>query len=160
MYNQLMERTGRVDVVVDGVAASAGSLVAMAGETITVNVGSQMMVHEAEAFVMGARVAELATLMGRLERINNDLVAIYSSRSRLSAAEVRDAMAAETWYNADEAVAAGLADTLGTTAAAAFAGDLGGFGYRRGPTAKAKTEPWRISHDRAKMLLTRAKHAI
>lgn len=160
MYNQLTERTGRVDVVVDGVAASAGSLVAMAGQTVTVNMGSQMMVHEAEAFVMGARVAELATLMGRLEKINADLVSVYSARSRMSAAQVRDAMAAETWYNAEEAIAAGLADKMASTKAAAFADSLTGFSYRRGPTATAERKPWRISHDEARMMLTRARIAV
>ena len=109
IYNALRDHPARVDVMIDGVAASAASFIAMAGDTVTMNRGSEMMVHNAHGLVVGDSVAmrEMASL---LDRQNNKIAKIYSARAGGPTDHWLKSMEAETWYDPQEAVQAGLAD--------------------------------------------------
>ena len=114
IYNALRDHPAAVDVTVYGLAASGASLIAMAGETITMKRGSRMMIHDAWGGVIGnpADVAEYAAF---LDQVSDDAATIYAARAGGTADQWRERMRAETWYNAAEAVAAGLATTTDDT---------------------------------------------
>lgn len=115
IYNLLRTRAGAVDVVVDGLAASAASFIAQAGDSIVMERGTQMMIHDALGFTVG-NAADHRTMAGLLDRVSDEIAGIYAARAGLTVAEWRDRMRDEVWYNAVEAVEAALADRHADTA--------------------------------------------
>lgn len=111
IYNALRLHPAHVTTRVDGLAASAASVIAQAGDDRIMVSSSQMMIHEAWGGCVGnaSDMLEMATV---LEQQNDVLAAAYAERSGGDAAEFRALMAAETWYTADAAVTAGLADEV------------------------------------------------
>lgn len=111
IYNALRSHKARVVVTVDGMAASAASLVAMAGDEVRMNRGSQMMVHAPWGAVIGNAddMAKGAEIFGKLADSYAD---IYAHRAGGTAGDWREAMRDESWYTAAEAVDAGLADAV------------------------------------------------
>ncbi len=115
MANVLRAHPATVTVMVDGLAASAGSVVAMAGDEIVMGVGSQMMVHDAWGLSIG-NAADMAKSAETLRSVSDSIASTYAARAGGTAADWRATMIAETWYTAEEAVAAGLADRVATDA--------------------------------------------
>ena len=111
IYAALRERAGQVRVVVDGLAASIASVIAMAASPgqLTVGEGSMVMVHDAWAACSGNQ-ADLREMADLLDKASDSIASIYARRTGLPAMAWRAAMKRETWYTAAEAVAAGLAD--------------------------------------------------
>lgn len=110
IYNALAQRPGSVTTVVDGLAASAASFIAQAGKTRVVAPGAMMMIHDASGICMG-NAADMRELGDLLDKVSGNLADIYATHSGQPDGW-RDAMQAETWYTAQEAVDAGLADQL------------------------------------------------
>lgn len=112
--NMLRAHPADVHVVIDGHAASAASFIAMAGKTVTAMPNSMMMIHDASGVCFGNEdeTREMADLLGK---VSQNLASIYAARAGGTPDEWRTAMKAETWYTADEAVEAGLADRVGDT---------------------------------------------
>jgi ATP-dependent protease ClpP protease subunit len=113
MHALLSRHAGPVDVSVDGLAASAASLVAMAGNTVEISQGAMIMVHNASAMAVG-NAAEIDSTVALLRKVDAEMAAIYAKRSGQSVVDVQSAMDAETWYTAAEAVEFGLADMMST----------------------------------------------
>ena len=111
IYNQLKRHPATVHVTVDGLAASIASVIAMAGETITMGEGTQMMIHDASTFAWG-NAGEMRKTADLLDSISGDIAEIYARRSGRTVAEIRDLMRDETWFRAQEAVDAKLADSV------------------------------------------------
>jgi ATP-dependent Clp endopeptidase proteolytic subunit ClpP len=111
ILNCLRSHKAQVNVVVDGLAASAASFIAMAGDTVEMAPNAMMMIHEASGLCMGNSV-DMRELADLLDKTSGNIAAIYASRSGRSAEEHRTAMRAETWYSDQEAVDAGLADAV------------------------------------------------
>lgn len=111
IFNALLNHRARVTTYVDGLAASAASIISMAGDEIVMRTGSQMMIHEASGFAIG-KSTDMRTLADELDKVSDSIATIYASRRGGTAEEWREAMNAESWYTADEAVAAGLADKV------------------------------------------------
>jgi ATP-dependent protease ClpP protease subunit len=109
--NVLRAHRARVVIRVDGMAASAASVIAMAGDEVVMGVGSQMMVHDAWGFAQG-NAAEMRKAAEMLDSTSNALASTYAAKAGGTSAEWREVMEAEAWYTADEAVAAGLADRV------------------------------------------------
>ena len=112
--NLLANHSARVRVVVDGMAASAASMIALAGAELVMSPGSQLMVHDAWMYVCG-NAAELRVEADWLDKQSQNYAETYAARSGGTAAEWRDRMTAEgdgTWFTAAEAVEAGLADRV------------------------------------------------
>jgi ATP-dependent protease ClpP protease subunit len=114
IYNCLRSHAARVDVVVDSLAASAASVIAQAGDTVTMMPGSQMMIHEASGLCMG-NAADMAEMAAMLDQQSDNIAGIYAQAAGGERGEWRERMKAETWYPADEAVAIGLADRVATS---------------------------------------------
>lgn len=111
IHNALRAHPATVTVTVDGMAASAASLVAMGGDKIRMNRGSQMMVHEAQTLAIG-NAADMLKAAEMLGKISDSYADVYAARAGGTRAQWRDVMREETWYTAQEAVDAGLADSL------------------------------------------------
>ncbi|MBZ9695503.1 head maturation protease, ClpP-related [Mesorhizobium sp. CO1-1-9] len=104
IYNALKDHPGKVNVSVDGVAASAGSVIAMAGDTITMKTGALMMVHQAQRFTIG-NADDHQKQIEALQQYDAAMADIYASRTGRPRAEIIAEMAAETWMSGTEAVA-------------------------------------------------------
>jgi ATP-dependent protease ClpP protease subunit len=111
IMNLLRQHQGGVSIVVDGLAASAASIVAMGADTVTMVPGSQMMIHDASALAIGQAddMREAATM---LDSISSNAADQYAAKSGKPSDEMRAAMKATTWFKAQEAVDAGLADAV------------------------------------------------
>lgn len=109
--HQLARFPAVVTVHVDGLAASAASVIAMGGARIVMAQGSQMMIHEASSMAWGT-ASEMRRTADMLDQTNSDIAAMYAQRTGGDVATWRAAVAAETWYTAAQAVAAGLADEV------------------------------------------------
>lgn len=111
ILNSLRQHPASVDVVVDGVAASAASFIAMAGETVKMAPQSMMMIHDASGLVIG-NAQDMTEMAALLEKTSDNIAAVYAQRAGGKQDEWRTAMKAETWYTDQEAVDAGLADEI------------------------------------------------
>lgn len=109
--NALRRHPAKVVTAIDGLAASAASVVAMAGERIVMAENAMMMIHDPWVIVLG-NATELRELADRLEQIGESIAKSYARRPGVDLDTIRAAMAAETWYTAEEAIEAGLADEL------------------------------------------------
>lgn len=101
----------KVKIVVDGIAASAASLIAMAGDQIEMRLGAMMMIHDASGVTIGTS-KDHEQSAGALDKISEQYAAVYASRSGKTREETRELMLAETWFGAEDAVAAGFADAV------------------------------------------------
>lgn len=108
IYNLIKQYKGTVTVYVDGLAASAASVVAMAGEKIIMADNALMMIHDPWAMSMGT-AEEMRQTASLLDKIKDSIVGTYVSRTGLDAADVAAMMEAETWMNAAEAKEKGFA---------------------------------------------------
>jgi ATP-dependent protease ClpP protease subunit len=113
MFSILVRRSGRKVGIVDGLAASAATLPLMACDTVEVGEGSYVMIHEVAASMTGfQREEDFRWAAERLANDNDALVKIYMRRWKGTEAELRDALARETWFTAERAVEMGLADSV------------------------------------------------
>lgn len=111
IMNALARNKAKVVAYVDGLAASAASIVLLGADEIVMGAGSRLMIHDAWSIAWGqASVLEKAAQ--RLDKLSQTLAGLYAQRAGGEASEWRAAMVAETWYTAEEAVDAGLADRV------------------------------------------------
>jgi ATP-dependent protease ClpP protease subunit len=118
IYSALKNHPATVDVTVDGLAASAASFVAMAGDTVTVEKAAKIMIHDAGGLVVG-NAADMREMADLLDEFSNTIAEIYADRAGGTVDKWRTAMRAETWYGSAEAVKAGLADRVANDGKAA-----------------------------------------
>jgi len=111
MASALREKQADVTVKVEGVAASAASFLAMVGNRVLISQGAQLMMHEAQGITMGSEQDHLQTAE-MLNKISNTIASYYAKRAGGSVADWRAKMRATTWYEAEDAVKAGLADAV------------------------------------------------
>ena len=116
ILNALRGHPGKVTVIVDSLAASAASFIAMGGDEIVMNRDAEMMIHKASGLVVGG-ADEMRQQAELIDRLNVKMAGIYADRAGGTSDDWLAIMAAETWYSADEAVEAGLADRVETVAA-------------------------------------------
>lgn len=111
IYSALKNHSASVDVFVDGLAASAASFVAMAGDTVTIEKPAKMMIHDAMGLTIG-NAADMREMADLLDELSDTIAGIYADRAGGKVADWRAVMQSEKWYSAHEAVAAGLADRV------------------------------------------------
>jgi ATP-dependent Clp protease protease subunit len=111
IFNRLREHQGRVNVKVLGLAASAASVIAMAGDNIEIGASSFLMIHNAWVLAVGNR-HDMREVADFLEPFDRALADVYVARSGQSLDDVQAAMDAETWFNGSQAVELGYADAL------------------------------------------------
>jgi len=111
IHNLLKSHAGKITVTIDGLAASASSLIAMAGADIAIRRGSLMMIHD-PSVVAGGTANDLEKTASSLHILGDQMAEIYASRSGKSVTKVRNMMIAETWFSPEEAVRQGFADRV------------------------------------------------
>lgn len=104
----LQGHKGRVDITIEGVAASAASLIAMAGRT-SMAAGAVLMIHNPSIWTSGD-IVEHERTVAYLRSLNSAYAGIYADKANKPVDDVLDLMTAETWFTADQAVEAGFAD--------------------------------------------------
>jgi ATP-dependent protease ClpP protease subunit len=111
IHTALQMHSAHIVTHVDGLAASAASFIAMAGDTIKMARNATMMVHDASTIMWGNEqdMVACANLLGKL---SNNIADMYAQQAGGSVEEWRDVMRAETWYTGQEAMAAGLVDEI------------------------------------------------
>ena len=113
IHNALKGLDKNVSVVVDGVALSGGSVIAMAGDTIDMYPGSMMMIHKVSAFAYGMYNAdELSKIEKACDAMDEAIATIYSNRTGKTVDECRELMGDETWMTGVKAVENGFADNV------------------------------------------------
>ena len=111
IYNMLMEYKGNVNVKIDGIAASAASVVAMAGSTVEISPLGMLMIHNPMTVSIGD-THEMERTITFLAEIKESIINAYELKTGLSRAKISRLMDAETWMNAKKAVELGFADSV------------------------------------------------
>lgn len=174
IVNTLRQHPARIVAVVDGLAASAASFIAAAADELVMGQNAELMIHDAWGLAIG-NAQDMRDLADRLDHLSNNIASIYQAKAGGTTADWRTAMLAETWYSAQEAVDAGLADRVegaATADPAQNAFDLSAFTYagRRQappptmprPAAQADTETQERAarHARRRHQMTAHRHSL
>ena len=113
IYNMLMDYRGSVTVKIDGIAASAASVIAMAGTRVLVSPVSMLMIHNPATMAMGD-AAEMQKAIAMLDEVKESIINAYEIKTGMSRAKLSHLMDAETWMDAHTAVDLGFADEIMT----------------------------------------------
>lgn len=111
IYNRLAERRDKVTVIVDGVAASIASVIAMAGKDLQMPRNSLLMIHDPWGMVEGS-ASEMRKAADMLDKHRDAIVSVYELKTGADPKDIKQWMSDETWYTGDDAKAAGFADTV------------------------------------------------
>ncbi len=111
IYNLLVQHKGKVTVNILGLAASAASVIAMAGDMIRISKIGFLMIHNAWSIVIGNK-DDLRAAADTLELFDESILTIYTSRAKAEDSAIRKMMDNETWIGADDALEYGFADEL------------------------------------------------
>ena len=111
IYNMLANYKGNVTVKIDGIAASAASVIAMAGHTVLMSPVSMMMIHNPATVAFGDHT-EMAKAIEMLEGVKDSIIIAYALKTGMSRAKLSRLMDAETWMDATKAVELGFADDI------------------------------------------------
>lgn len=117
IYSALIAHQGRKTMLLQGIAASAGSLIAMAGDEIIISRFALFMIHDAELYGIGGSAEDIRRHAQGLDTISEAYAKAYADRSGKPVDAIRQLMIAETWFSADEAIAEGFADRIAESAA-------------------------------------------
>ena len=105
----LSDYKGHITVKIDGIAASAASVIAMAGDEVLMSPVAMMMIHNPATIAMGDH-AEMQKAIDMLTEVKESIINAYVVKTGLSRAKLSHLMDAETWMNAGKAVELGFAD--------------------------------------------------
>jgi ATP-dependent Clp protease protease subunit len=109
MYNLLVQHKARKVVEIDGIAASAASFLAMAGNEVNIAEGGFFMIHNARTSIFGAEAKDMRKTADLLDTVNQTIIDTYVARTGADQKKVAAWMDAETWFTGKEAVSNGFA---------------------------------------------------
>lgn len=111
IYSMLMDYPGDVTVKIDGIAASAASVIAMAGTSVLMAPTALMMIHNPMTIAYG-NAAEMTKAIEMLDEVKESIINAYEIKTGLSRTKLSHLMDAETWMNANRAIELGFADDI------------------------------------------------
>lgn len=111
IYNMLMDYKGHVTVKIDGIAASAASVIAMAGSEVLMSPVALMMIHNPMTLAFGD-TEEMQKAIGMLSEVKESILNAYEIKTGLSRTKLSHLMDAESWFNAKKAIELGFADGM------------------------------------------------
>lgn len=111
IYNMIKEYKGKVTVKIDGIAASAASVIAMAGNEILMSPVAMMMIHNPATVIFG-EASDLQSGIDMLSEVKESIVNAYEQKTGLTRNKISKMMDAETWFSANKAVELGFADKV------------------------------------------------
>lgn len=147
IFTLLKSHGAKINVFVDGLAASIASVIAMAGDSIEISSAGYFMIHDPSGLSFG-NSAEHRKMADLLDKIRDTIVDVYSEKSSASREQLSDWMSTETWFNAEESVANGFASAIGADQKVAACIDPRLFRYRAIPqnlTTETPPEPVQAS---------------
>lgn len=109
IYNRLKQHKAKKVVYIDGLAASIASVIALAGDEVIMGEGALFMVHLPWTFAVGNR-NDLDNVVNRLSDVEEQMLSIYTKKTKMSRTEVRALLEAETWMDSSTAIDKGFAD--------------------------------------------------
>ena len=130
IYTMLMDYPGDVTIQIDGMAASAASVIAMAGTRVTMSPTSLMMIHNPFTVAMGD-TEEMRKAIQLLDEVKESIINAYQIKTGLSRARISHLMDGETWMNALKAKEMGFCDEVLYTGAEDLPNDQAGFSFSR-----------------------------
>lgn len=160
IFQRLSEHRAKKIVHIDGIAASAASVIAMAGDEIMIARGGFFIIHDAWIGVVG-NAAKLRAAADRSDALSGQMAGIYVRKSGASMDEVRAWMAEEKWFDSENAVAAGFATSIVETERMAAKFDPARHHFRENPAriiASPKRDVAALTLARMKMHLRSAGH--
>ena len=126
IYNALTRHAGTITVWIDGIAASAASYIAMAGDEIVMPENAFLMIHDPSGVVMGT-ATDMRDMAGTLDKIAASMTRGYAAKSGKPEDEIAALLSAETWFDAQDALEAGLATRMVEPVRIAASFDIGRF---------------------------------
>lgn len=111
IYNMLRDYKGNVTIKIDGLAASAASVIAMAGNIVLVSPVAMMMIHNPATLAIG-NAKDMERAIAMLNEVKESILNAYEGKTGLSRARLSHMMDDETWFNAKKAVELGFADRI------------------------------------------------
>jgi ATP-dependent Clp endopeptidase proteolytic subunit ClpP len=126
IFNALKRHAGEVTVWIDGIAASAASYIAMAGDTVVMPQNAFLMIHDPSGLVMGT-AEDMRSTAEALDKVKGSLIQGYAAKSGKPDDEIAALMAAETWLDAQDALALGLIDRIAEPVKLAASFDIARF---------------------------------
>ncbi len=111
IYTMLKEYPGHIKVKIDGIAASAASVIAMAADEVYMSPVAMMMIHNPATIVFG-EVSDLQSGIAMLSEVKESIINAYQEKTGLSRSKISHMMDAESWFNAWKAVELGFADKV------------------------------------------------
>ena len=111
IYTMLRNHSGKVTVKIDGIAASAASVVAMAGEETLISPTGMLMCHNPMTCAMGNK-ADMEKAIALLDEVKESIINAYAEKSHLSRNKIARLMDEETWMNAEKALQLGFVDGI------------------------------------------------
>jgi ATP-dependent Clp endopeptidase proteolytic subunit ClpP len=111
IYNALKRHAGEITVWIDGIAASAASYIAMAGDTIVMPENAFLMIHDPSGLVMGT-AEDMRSTAEALDKVKGSLIQGYAAKSGKADDEIATLMAAETWLDAQDSLELGFIDRI------------------------------------------------
>lgn len=133
IYNMLLDYPGKVTVNIDGIAASAASVIAMAASTVAMSPVSMLMIHNPATLAMGDKT-ELSRALDMLESVKDSIINAYQLKTGLSRAKLSKLMDMETWMDATAAIDLGFANEILTS--------------KQAPTPDKDDEPTKTNPDK------------
>jgi len=130
IYTMLMEYKGNITVKIDGIAASAASVIAMAGTEVLMSPTSCMMIHNPLTIAFGD-AEDMQKAIAMLGEVKESIINAYELKTNLSRAKISHLMDSETWMNANKAVELGFADGI------LYAGEASGDSFAFAFSARA-----------------------
>ena len=111
IYTMLRDYKGKITVKIDAIAASAASVVAMAGDTVQMSPVAMLMIHDPSTVAMG-NTKDMEKAIEVLNEVKESIINAYADKSGLTHARIANLMSNETWMNAKKAVELGFADEI------------------------------------------------
>ena len=148
IYNALKRHAGEITVWIDGIAASAASYIAMAGDRVVMPENAFLMIHDPSGLVVGT-AEDMRATADALDKVKGSLIQGYAAKSGATDEEIAALMAAETWLDAKDALDLGLIDRMAEPVKLAASFDVSKFrnappelvAAAKGPEAPAALEP-------------------
>lgn len=140
IYNALKRHAGEITVWVDGIAASAASYIAMAGDTIVMPENAFLMIHDPSGLVMGT-AEDMRSTAEALDKVKGSLIQGYAAKSGKPDDDIANLMAAETWLDAKDALALGFIDRIAEPVKLAASFDVSRFRNAPPELVTAASEP-------------------
>ena len=133
IYNRLKQHKAKIIVHVDGLAASIASIIALAGDEVIMGEGALFMVHLPWTVAMGNRT-DLDNVVNRLIDVEEQLISIYSKKTKIDRVEIKRMLEEETWLDADQAIEKGFVDKKSSDSLPIAASAMGSKWFHRHPT--------------------------